>query len=136
VLGGGVNIALIIFVIIYVASIFLLLRPLQGGSNRKKGRNHPASNPWHAVSLACDSQSCQGLTAVTGQRFLVKNVPEIPLSQCTSGPCACRYVHHEDRRVKGDRRAITKRTVNRDAEERRRLGGRRKSDWSLLASTG
>jgi hypothetical protein len=39
-----------------------------------------------------------------GQRFLSREAPQLPLKDCASASCTCRYQHHEDRR-RGPRRA-------------------------------
>jgi ABC-type nickel/cobalt efflux system permease component RcnA len=92
------------------------------------------SSQHHAVSINPGGCSCDAVNAVTGERYLTRaEVPNLPLLDCTSANCTCRYVHHEDRRSnQGNRRAAySVKTelygLDRD-QDRRKKGGRRASD--------
>jgi len=128
------NIALI--VIVYIAAVVLLLNPWSRASLKTRIKKHPATDPYRAISLACDSEFCEEMGVLGGRRFLIDDAPDIPLQQCSSGTCDCRYIHHEDRRGITDRRLAARRVEEGGAPDRRDLRGRRKSDWSLLAVSG
>ena len=127
------NIALI--VIVYIAAVVVLLTPWSRVSLKTTQRRHIASDPYRAISLACDSETCEEMAFIGGRRFLIDDAPDIPLQQCAAGTCGCRYIHHEDRRSSTDRRLAPRRATMEQAgsTERRGPRGRRKSDWSLLA---
>lgn len=59
---------------------------------------------FHAVSIEVGRNSCHEARAMEGQRFLSREAPPLPLKDCSSASCTCRYQHHEDRR-RGPRRA-------------------------------
>ena len=59
---------------------------------------------FHAVSIQPGHACCHQARALQGQRFLSREAPTLPLKNCSSGNCTCRYQHHEDRRA-GPRRA-------------------------------
>jgi len=92
-------------------------------------------NPYDAASINFKACGCSAVKAVGNTRFLTSGkVPKLPLADCTSATCDCRYVRHQDRRsTQGDRRAIySLRTdlYNVEADsERRTKKGRRESDW-------
>ena len=131
---GPMNIALI--VVVYIAAVVLLLNPWSRSSQKFRKRKPLASDPFRAVSLVCESESCEEIGVLEGQRLLVNEAPAIPLQQCISEVCGCRYHHHEDRRSHSDRRQTPKRAGGEEGSERRGLRGRRKSDWSLMAVSG
>jgi hypothetical protein len=92
-------------------------------------------NQWRAVSIAPCSAPCAAARDVAGKRFLVGEVPHIPLRDCDSGECKCTYQHHEDRRdPENDRRQFEAATQTllygqvADDGCRRRRRGRRKTD--------
>jgi hypothetical protein len=58
-------------------------------------------------------------------RYLSREAPPLPLKDCTSPECTCRYEHHEDRR-KGPRRARELGvSIDGYGDSERRSGGRR-----------
>jgi hypothetical protein len=59
---------------------------------------------FHAVSIQPGRNCCYEARALEGQRFLSREAPPLPLKDCSSASCTCRYQHHEDRR-RGPRRA-------------------------------
>jgi hypothetical protein len=89
------------------------------------------STTFHAVSVAPGSRCCGAAREIEGKRFLSSKAPVLPLKDCTRPECACRYVHHQDRRF-GPRRAREMGVaidgwleVDRRTEPKR---GRRKTD--------
>jgi hypothetical protein len=63
-----------------------------------------AINPYHAVSIAPGYRNCAAARALRDHRFLSRQAPALPLKECDSTECTCRYEHHDDRR-RGQRRA-------------------------------
>ncbi|MBE9537875.1 MAG: hypothetical protein IMF06_02275 [Proteobacteria bacterium] len=127
------NIALIVF--LYIAAVAILLHPWTRVRLKTRIKKHAALDPYRAISLACDVESCSEMAGMAGRRFLVDEAPDIPLQQCSADACGCRYVHHADRRGSVDRRMLS-RHAEEEKPDRRGLRGRRKSDWSLLAVSG
>jgi hypothetical protein len=58
----------------------------------------------HAVSIVPGYRCCHEARELAGTRFLSREAPALPLKNCGSDNCSCRYEHHEDRRG-GPRRA-------------------------------
>jgi hypothetical protein len=97
--------------------------------------------PYHAVSCRSGAGKCAAVEALRDQRFLVKDAPQLPLADCTSERCECKYLHHEDRRDNDDdRRALY--GIKSDyyeytsKQDRRVKNGRRESDWEVDQSYG
>jgi hypothetical protein len=62
------------------------------------------SDKYHCVELRYRSDACDAVKLIGAKRFLSGEAPEVPVPGCNAAKCACRYVHHEDRR-QGDRRS-------------------------------
>jgi hypothetical protein len=80
------------------------------------------------VSVDTGLNACRAAQGLDGRRFLPQDAPALPLSACTEKRCACRYVHHADRRD-DDRRDPYSRISNITLEhlhERRRGWDRRR----------
>ena len=96
------QIAILSIAILVGAVAFLSLR--SGGSasslNRKRDRRagYGAADPFHAVSINPTQGSCPAVVSLALQRFLSEEAPALPLADCNATDCACRYVHHADRR--------------------------------------
>lgn len=58
---------------------------------------------FHAVSIVTGARACDAAKQLADKRFLSRDAPPLPLKNCGSSQCECRYVHHGDRR-KGGRR--------------------------------
>ena len=58
---------------------------------------------FHAVSIAPGARACAAARELAERRFLSGDAPSLPLKDCGSSQCECRYLHHGDRR-KGGRR--------------------------------
>jgi hypothetical protein len=86
---------------------WLLLRRRVGG--REKQLQRPArkaeNTAYHAVSISFGKDACDAAKARTGQRFLAKEAPPLPLPECDATQCECHYRHHKDRRARSDRRS-------------------------------
>lgn len=87
-----------------------------------------APRPFQAVSIYCGVLSCASVQRLRDQRFLAKDVPQLPLTSCSQPKqCECRYLKHKDRRTESRRFADL--AIRRDfAQERRRRRGRRAND--------
>jgi hypothetical protein len=88
-----------------------------------------ATNPYHAVSVIPGQGSCAAAHRFTGQRFLSRQAPKLPLPTCDAARCTCRFKHHQDRRA-GPRRGseIGMMQAYWNGAEKRRTGGRRADD--------
>jgi len=60
---------------------------------------------FHAVSIKFESSACDAAKAMEGRRFLSSAAPRLPLPECNSLECRCRFAHHADRRSPKDRRS-------------------------------
>jgi len=99
----------------------------------KHKKSSVAKKSFSAVSIAHDmTNCCEDVQALSNVRYLNKEAPLIPLRSCSQkDQCACRYVHHSDRR-KGQRRN-TFTTIQEDALDNNRrknikVRGRRAND--------
>lgn len=105
-------------------------------------RHSSAYNPYQSASVSFDKTSCpcDAVRTIEDQRFLVREVPAIPLRNCDSPSCKCSYVRYRDRRgVNEDRRALF--SLNTDLhslggeDERRAQRGRRSEDDPHFAAS-
>ncbi len=93
--------------------------------------------PYHAISCRSGAGNCAAVEALKDQRFLVEDVPQLPLADCTSSErCKCKYLHHQDRRDDdGGRRALygikSEFYEYTSKQDRRVKNGRRESDWEV-----
>jgi hypothetical protein len=64
-----------------------------------------SAHPYHCVAIHHDHEdgACAAVKRLSGQRFLSKEAPPIPLPACDAASCRCRYLHFEDRRQSGER---------------------------------
>lgn len=99
-----------------------------------ESRLAPVKKPpstYHAVAILPGPRCCAAARDLTGQRFLSRQAPPLPLKDCDRPDCQCRYEHHEDRR-KGPRRARELGVAidgYEGTDQRGKAGrGRRKSD--------
>jgi len=98
----------IIAIIILVVSIFLFRRTRATTKKRPPGPDRlvkvQSDAQFHAVSLENLSGACAAAYAIEGERFLPGAAPRIPLPECDVPVCNCLFVHHNDRRLGGNRR--------------------------------
>lgn len=82
-------------------------RPTSAAAGRTDPKKIVAdqSTPYHAVSIQPGPQACVAAKELRGQKFLSIDAPQLPLRNCSSGDCQCRFTHHADRRGKADRRS-------------------------------
>lgn len=85
-----------------------LLNNLPKPTAKKKPGGSKAS-PYQAASITSNDSACacDAVKAIEGNRFLSRDIPVLPLQDCTSPNCTCSYTRYHDRRgFNGDRRAI------------------------------
>lgn len=99
----------------------------------KHSKRNSTKKLFSAVSIAHDLDNCCAAVQSLGNvRYLNKEAPLVPLRNCSQkDQCACRYVHHNDRRTGQRRNTYT--SIAEDAlEENRRANtakrGRRFTD--------
>lgn len=92
-------------------------------------RDATATNPYHAVSVLPGRDACAAAYRFSGQRFLSRQAPRLPLPSCDAKSCGCRFKHHKDRRA-GPRRNsdVGMVTSSFTGKERRQARGRRAED--------
>jgi len=86
-----------------------------------------ADGDFRAVSLVPSKGSCAAARNASGKRFLLREVPRLPLANCTSpATCSCKFRKDADRRD-GDRRLFGETESNRwfAGSEGRKRGNRR-----------
>lgn len=99
----------------------------------KKNRRATLSddNPHRAVEIKPSRRdACEAVKKLTGKRLLVSEAPLLPLRDCTSEKCECRYVSFADRRQdprRDDDLGITH-TMRMSNDRRSSSRGRRKTD--------
>jgi hypothetical protein len=86
-------------------------------------------NPYHAVSIEPGPRACEAVRKLEGERFLSTSAPMLPLGDCGSSNCECRYAHHSDRRgAQRDRRVNFANPHGHRITDRRAGCGRRIND--------
>jgi hypothetical protein len=60
-------------------------------------------NKFHAVTIVPGRRACAEARGMRDKRFLSRDAPPLPLKNCGSEECECRYEHHVDRRKNGRR---------------------------------
>ncbi len=94
--------------IILVVSILLFRRTRATTKKRPAGPDRlgkvQSDVRFRAVSLENLSGACAAAYAIEGERFLAGATPRIPLPECDAPVCSCHFVHHNDRRLSGNRR--------------------------------
>lgn len=78
-----------------VICLELMKTSLPRMSTRRSPTQH---NPFHCVTIEGSAGACKAVMALSGQRFLSKDAPDLPLRACNVDLCECRYVHYDDRR--------------------------------------
>jgi len=107
---------------------FAVCVPLFVWRSRRSSHDSDTTEPdnnFHAVSVRPGVICCASARRVNGTRFLSAEAPLLPLPGCDEESCACRFIHHQDRRNGDDRRlpfqatpAITGATGNLERRQR------------------
>ncbi len=146
------KIVALLFAVIAVSALFIVMRSKArkpttaatgaNGKSRAIAGSKTASvaprHPYRATSIVFDDTACEAVKALGKKRFLDRDreVPRLPLADCGSSQCSCKYAHHDDRRDSSeDRRhpsALKSELYERgtDPNRREKKRGRRKSDWA------
>jgi hypothetical protein len=61
------------------------------------------NNPWKAIGVVATENCCEAARRCSGKRFLIPEVPRLPLSDCSAPHCECKYRHFDDRRASARR---------------------------------
>jgi hypothetical protein len=112
-----------------------LFKSILGASSRQHSAKKPAAKAKpHAASSTGDYRAvsltpcprCAALIKDAKRRYLLREAPRLPLTDCAAGQCTCKFRKHDDRRD-GDRRLLGDTTTHRwfAGAERRGHGGRR-----------
>ena len=121
--------ALLLIVWLYVRYRGQTQKPQEPASLKETGRT-----AYHAVSIKFDTHACDAAKEMDGRRFLSNAAPRLPLPNCDSLDCRCRFAHHKDRRARKDRRSpfaaagIGGSTGSFKKERRERLDRRKDTD--------
>jgi hypothetical protein len=62
-----------------------------------------AGGRFSGVEIRTRRNACRAAHALEGQRFLAKDAPALPLTNCTSVQCSCVFSKLADRRTEGRR---------------------------------
>ena len=91
-----------------------------------------SNSKFHAVSIRFGSNACQAARKLEGRRYLSSAAPKLPLSECDTTGCQCRFKHHTDRRSGDDRRNAWGQglgtTMSGQYPKEQRKGGERRRD--------
>ena len=99
-------IALLLILVLAVGLIFRLRRGSEKAQPPAPARPKTPVSRFHAVSIKLSDYPCAAARELAGRRFLSSEAPKLPLADCSNaGGCACRFVHHKDRRTGKDRRS-------------------------------
>lgn len=106
--------------------------------NRQANRANIAC--FRAAEIEFEDCACDAVKTLQGRRFLVSEVPRIPVPDCDKTNCQCSYVRYSDRRLwSEDRRAFfglnTSHYIQGDSKERRKLQDRRADQNSAGAAS-
>lgn len=96
------QIAILITAMILGILVFFRLRPAGATSRTTRKRDRRTgfgvTDPFHAVSIRPANEGCPAVESLKLQRFLSEEAPALPLPECGARDCACKYIHHADRR--------------------------------------
>jgi len=126
----------LVIVLVLLIAVWLFLRKRQATNSeeaRPTARSNRANSPYHAVSIKFPSNACKAAREMEGRRFLSTAAPRLPLPNCQSLECSCRFVHHKDRRAGRDRRSPFAPSgfgggTGKYEQEQRKVADRRKND--------
>jgi len=107
---------------------------------RDAGIGRDRDHRFNAVSIISGSECCSEIKAIKGKRFIPQEVPILPLQDCSSNKCNCRYAHHVDRRCGTQRRALHSIEGDAPTSSQKQIGreskGRRPNDSSFDVTKG
>ena len=111
----------------------------KAGAEMRVRQEKQPSYPYRAAEIVCEEFACDAVKNMAGNRFLLRDVPLIPIPDCTSPNCECSYIRYNDRRNwSEDRREHYSLVTNLYAingnVERREKQGRRAGEESSVAA--
>ena len=136
---------IIAIMLVCAVTAFWILKPT---ARIKSARRVPANakapakqhNLYQAASINYGGCACTAVKALGEKRFLANRAPQVPLADCDSGKCQCRYIRHADRRAGEDRRdqygLQTDLHVVAGKEEHRVKSNRRRNDGFTSVASG
>jgi hypothetical protein len=107
-------------------AIFFIIRKKTPDTKPLNSKPIARKQSFHGVSIVPCANSCAQAVEYQHKRFLPNEAPSLPLPECNKH-CTCTYMHHEDRRIKSDRRALSIKMGEQNSDHRE-LKGRRKVD--------
>jgi hypothetical protein len=137
------NISLVIVagvIVILLIALLLLIARMSATKKPPRRARKPSPRPereirpsarWRAVRIAPGLICCAAVREHDEQVFLSSESPVLPIDGCDVADCRCRYIHLEDRRAGGDRRAHLGELggfLPFNQADRRRVRGRRSAD--------
>lgn len=99
---------LVVLLLVVIAGLLYYRRRRtlqQTAVERPERRVTKSDSRYHAVSIRFEANACAAAKELAGTRFLATEAPILPLPECDSSGCKCRFVHHPDRRSGKDRRS-------------------------------
>jgi len=96
-----------------VGIIMLVFKPYDYGEkvqrfkrigNPGKRNKRSEDTRWRSVKIRPGLIACDRVADMTGQIFLSREAPSLPLESCTEKDCRCHYIFLNDRRTGTDRR--------------------------------
>lgn len=94
-----------IVAVLLIAWLFFRQRGKSEEEQQPNQRTDTGSTAYHAVSIKFDKNACEAAKAMEGRRFLSSAAPRLPLPECNTLECRCHFLHHDDRRLRKDRRS-------------------------------
>ena len=127
--------AMLLGLLVFFGLAFPAKNKSRNGGDRERRTGFGASNPFHAVSIQPTPEGCSAADAIKVQRFLSEDAPGLPLPDCSTSNCSCKYVHYADRRDGARDRRLVQGEASEESElwslsERRLAGGRRQQDMA------
>lgn len=100
-------VAIFLILVLLVALWWLIRKRREDLTETQAPAFRPKSTntQFHAVSITHSGSACKAAVEMAGRRFLATAAPKLPLPDCDSLECKCRFAHHDDRRSNKDRRS-------------------------------
>jgi hypothetical protein len=88
----------IILILILIVAAFWLFRAKRRQVDATTTTVTQTQPPYHCVEIRSRNDPCEAAKNLAGTRYLSDEAPRLPVPGCSAQECACRYVHHDDRR--------------------------------------
>jgi hypothetical protein len=131
---------IVVILLMLAAIIMILFKPYDYGEKVQRfkkigkpgNRNKNSEDTrWRSVKIRPGLIACDHVADLTGQIFLSREAPSLPLETCTEEDCRCHYIFLNDRRTGTDRRIKMGKLdefMPNIGISRRSLAGRRATD--------